>query len=205
MRFLLVTVAVTIAHIPSTCCRSIYIASVAAAAGLPRPVFLTQWNHRLWAVKAASRGYVACRYPGGDTGDSTGVFQAAYPNATWMKIYRRAWLGSRALDYMLTRSDVNPSIVRPHRLNWEQGSCLRCSHNLHLHSPVCQQVSITGHSRNGKQSLIAAAFDERITAVVGSSWHAHRFTHPLQQPAVSGRNSWCDSWLFLPYLSCRAA
>ena len=31
------------------------------------------------------------------------------------------------------------------------------------------RVSITGHSRNGKQSLVAAAFDERITDVVGSS------------------------------------
>ena len=30
-------------------------------------------------------------------------------------------------------------------------------------------MSITGHSRNGKQSLIAAAFDDRITSVVGSS------------------------------------
>ena len=30
-------------------------------------------------------------------------------------------------------------------------------------------MAIAGHSRNGKQSLIAAAFDDRITAVVGSS------------------------------------
>ena len=35
--------------------------------------------------------------------------------------------------------------------------CCRCHH----HCP--------GHSRNGKQSLVAAALDERITAVVGSS------------------------------------
>ena len=31
------------------------------------------------------------------------------------------------------------------------------------------RIAITGHSRNGKQSIVAAAFDERITAVVGSS------------------------------------
>ena len=31
------------------------------------------------------------------------------------------------------------------------------------------RIAITGHSRNGKQSLIAAAFDERISVVVGSS------------------------------------
>ena len=118
-----------------------------------------------------------------------------------MKIYRRAWLGSRALDYMLTRSDVNPSIVRPHRLNWEQGSCLRCSHNLHLHSPVCQQVSITGHSRNGKQSLIAAAFDERITAVVGSSpgmpiASPIRFSSPQYQGETLGATAGCSSRIF---------
>lgn len=32
-----------------------------------------------------------------------------------------------------------------------------------------RRISITGHSRNGKQSLVAAAFDDRIAAVVGSS------------------------------------
>lgn len=30
------------------------------------------------------------------------------------------------------------------------------------------QIAITGHSRNGKQSLLAAAFDTRFAAVVGS-------------------------------------
>jgi len=55
-------------------------------------------------------------------------------------IRRRAWLGSRALDYVLS-------------LPWAAKG----------------QVCITGHSRNGKQSLIAAAFDERITAVADSS------------------------------------
>jgi hypothetical protein len=31
------------------------------------------------------------------------------------------------------------------------------------------KIAITGHSRNGKQSLLAAAFDDRITAVITSS------------------------------------
>ena len=37
----------------------------------------------------------------------------------------------------------------------------------------------SGHSRNGKQSLIAAAFDERFAAVVGSSPGA-----PIASPAL---------------------
>jgi dipeptidyl aminopeptidase/acylaminoacyl peptidase len=31
------------------------------------------------------------------------------------------------------------------------------------------KIAITGHSRNAKQSLLAAAFDDRITAVISSS------------------------------------
>jgi BAAT / Acyl-CoA thioester hydrolase C terminal len=53
---------------------------------------------------------------------------------------RRAWGASRVVDYLLTRKEVNRD-----------------------------QIAITGHSRNGKQSLWAAAFDERISAVVSSS------------------------------------
>lgn len=43
--------------------------------------------------------------------------------------------------------------------------------NIHVDVPRIDpaRVCITGHSRNGKQSLITAAFDERFTAVVGSS------------------------------------
>ena len=41
------------------------------------------------------------------------------------------------------------------------------------------QVCVTGHSRNGKQSLIFAAHDERVAAVVGSSPGA-----PISSPYV---------------------
>ena len=47
---------------------------------------------------------------------------------------------SRALDYVLTLDDVDTT-----------------------------SVSVTGHSRNGKQAMLAAAFDHRITSVVSSS------------------------------------
>jgi hypothetical protein len=112
----------------------------ACSGSSPCPLFMTQTNHRRWAVAGLGRGYIGLIYPGADSNDATDTFRLAYPNATWALIARRAWLGSRALDYALTRPEVNP-----------------------------QQVCITGHSRNGKQSMILAAWDERVTAVISSS------------------------------------
>lgn len=89
-------------------------------------------------------------YPGGDNsctdgsacqhGDSTANFAYNYPNSTFQLIARRAYLASRVLDYVITLPYVIPT-----------------------------QIGITGHSRNGKESLIAAALDPRFTAVVESS------------------------------------
>ena len=106
----------------------------------PFPVFLTQSNHRAWAMVGVSRGYMACVYPGADGTDQSSLFVDAYPERDWTAIPRRAWLASRVLDYLFTLDEVDQD-----------------------------KVCITGHSRNGKQSLIAAAIDERITAVVASS------------------------------------
>eukprot|EP00117_Sycon_ciliatum_P020743 scpid39628/ scgid18391/ len=118
----------------------------------PCPAFMTQTNHRKWASVGVSRGYAAFVYPGADSNDQTDVFRMAYPAATWGLIARRAWLASRVVDYVMT-----------------------CAWIEHAH------IAITGHSRNGKQSMIAAAFDQRITAVIDSSSGApamspYRFT-----------------------------
>ena len=120
----------------------------------PCPLFMTQTNHRKWASIGVSRGYVSCIYPGADADDQTDPFRLAYPEATWGLIARRAWLASRVLDYFFSADEIH--IIR-------------------------DQVAITGHSRNGKQSMIAAAFDERFTAVISSSSGApamspYRFT-----------------------------
>jgi dienelactone hydrolase len=104
------------------------------------PLFLTQSSHRMWASMAAARGYLACVYPGGDDDDQSVRFVDVYPDCDWTTIPRRAWLAGRALDYLLTLDEADPG-----------------------------HVGITGHSRNGKQALIAAARDTRITAVVSSS------------------------------------
>ena len=106
----------------------------------PCPLFMTQTNHRRWALVGLTRGYATVVYPGADSNDQTDPFRLAYPNATWGLIRRRAWLASRVLDYFVKVDVVNAS-----------------------------QVAVTGHSRNGKQSMIAAAFDNRFTAVISSS------------------------------------
>ena len=106
----------------------------------PLPVYLTQWTHRNWAQLAVRRGYIACVYAGADDKDDTQAYQSLYPDYDFTCLMRRAWGASRAVDYLFTRKEVDKT-----------------------------KIAITGHSRNGKQSLWAAAFDERISAVVTSS------------------------------------
>ena len=122
----------------------------------PFPLLLTQprFYQIFWAEDAVKRGYIACLYPGldvhhheADYPDYENVwktFQKEYPEATWQSsLAIQAWLAGRALDYLLDPKyayDVAPG-----------------------------QVGIVGFSRYGKQSLYAAALDERITAVVARS------------------------------------
>jgi len=121
----------------------------------PFPVLLTapRYYQIPWAEMALSRGYIVCLYPGVDShhreADYPGYdsvwqeFRAEYPGATWTEILTKAWLASRTLDYVL-----DPRYGYP---------------------VTNGQVGIIGWSRYGKQSMIAAAFDERITSVVARS------------------------------------
>jgi len=126
----------------------------------PFPVMLTvpvEWQvdrRCQWPQVALKRGYAACLYPGvsftctpakgyADYKKAIGAFRADYPEATWADLPCGAWIAARALDYLLDAKYDCP-IVR-------------------------DQVGIIGHSRYGKQSLIAAAFDTRITSVVARS------------------------------------
>lgn len=106
----------------------------------PFPVFMTQWNHRGWAQIAVRRGYMAVVYAGADARDDTRDYLALYPDYDWSTLMTRAWGAHRAVDYLYTLDHVDRS-----------------------------KIAITGHSRNGKQSLFAGAFDDRITAVISSS------------------------------------
>lgn len=106
----------------------------------PFPVFLTQDNHRRWALVAVSRGYVGAVYAGADSRDDTGAWAEIWPGYDWSKLTRRAWAAGRCVDYLLTLPEVDG-----------------------------RRIALTGHSRNGKAALMAAALDERIAAVISSS------------------------------------
>ena len=121
-----------------------------------RPLFLTQpRDYQIqWAEEAVKRGYIACLYPGLDThhkeqeyagyGSVWKTFKDEYPDAEWASsLGIQAWLASRTLDYLLDK---------------KQG------YNIDTAT-----VGISGHSRYGKQSIYAAAFDERFTTVIARS------------------------------------
>ena len=124
----------------------------------PFPVFLTNHarNRSFWVNTAVNRGYIACHYRATDPRyglpDDANGFVDVYPEYDFSSLARWAWAASRAVDYLQTRPEVIPD-----------------------------QIGLTGHSRNGKAALTAAAFDDRIGAVVASSGltgevHPWRFT-----------------------------
>jgi cephalosporin-C deacetylase-like acetyl esterase len=111
----------------------------------PFPVFLTNHAHnRPWVYTAVRRGYIACVYHATDprygNGDDSDAWLEHYPEIDFPVLARWAWAGSRAVDYLVTVPEVDKT-----------------------------KIGIAGHSRNGKMALLAAAFDERIAAVVPSS------------------------------------
>jgi cephalosporin-C deacetylase-like acetyl esterase len=107
----------------------------------PFPVFMTQWTHRGWALIAVRRGYIGCIYAGADEKDDTEQYgDIWYPEYDFTRLMRRAWGAMRAVDFLWTLPIVDK-----------------------------EKIALTGHSRNGKQSLMAAAYDDRIKAVILSS------------------------------------
>ena len=104
----------------------------------PFPVFLT--NHgvnRPWIYTAVRRGYIACIYHATDprygNGDDSDAWVEQYPKYDWAVLARWAWAASRAVDYLVTRPEVDAA-----------------------------KIGITGHSRNGKQALVAAVHDRPV-------------------------------------------
>ncbi len=106
----------------------------------PHPVFMTQWNHASWAEAAYLRGYATARYAGADARDDTEAYAEIWPDYEFSRLARRAWGAMRVIDYLEEREVLD-----------------------------ADRIAVAGHSRNGKQSLILAAFDPRVAAVVSSS------------------------------------
>ena len=121
----------------------------------PFPLLLTapRFYQRFWAEDALARGYAVCLFPGVDSHHREEnypeyervweTFRREYPDATWTEISAKSWLASRCIDYLLSEQ----SVVR-----------IEPDH-----------IAIIGFSRYGKQAMIAAAFDPRITCVVARS------------------------------------
>ena len=117
----------------------------------PFPVFLTQYGStdRIeWINLAVRRGYIGCSIKVGDPhrwedGDDANALIELYPEYDFAGLSRWAWSGMRAVDHLLTLPQVDPD-----------------------------RIAIAGNSRYAKSSLIAAAFDERISAVVPSRGNA---------------------------------
>ncbi len=139
----------------------------------PFPVFMTQWNHKGWAQIAVRRGYIGCVYAGADSKDDTEDYSRIWAEEyDFTRLMRRAWGSYRAIDYLYTL----PFVDR-------------------------EKIALTGHSRNGKQSLMAAAFDERITAVIPSSggtgaevpWRYCAYKYDVEDIALLGPAQ--PSWL----------
>lgn len=138
----------------------------------PFPVFLTQWNHREWAQVAVRRGYIGCIYAGADEKDDTEKYAEIWAGKyDFTRLMRRAWGASRAIDYLYTLDAVDR-----------------------------EKIALTGHSRNGKASLMAAAFDERIAACIPGSggsgaevpWRYASHKYDVEDIALlsSARPSW---------------
>jgi dienelactone hydrolase len=107
----------------------------------PFPVFITQWSHRIWALVAVRRGYIGCVYAGADNKDDTEKYSEIWAGEyDFNRNMRRSWGASRAIDYLYTLPYVDK-----------------------------EKIGITGHSRNARVALYAAAFDQRITACIPSS------------------------------------
>lgn len=106
----------------------------------PFPVFLGPAWTDTWARLALRRGYLCAIYAGSDNWDDAAALKGLYPDYDFTLIARRAWAGARVLDYLQT-----------------------------LPAADMARVVLTGHSRDGKQALYLAAFDERIRAVIPSS------------------------------------
>jgi dienelactone hydrolase len=87
------------------------------------------------------RGYIGCVYAGADAKDDTEEYSEIWADEhDFSRLMRRAFGAYRAIDYLYTLPFIDKD-----------------------------KIALTGHSRNGKLSLMAAAFDERIKAVIPSS------------------------------------
>ncbi len=93
-----------------------------------------------WGNTVLRRGYISAGYAGGDFMDDAAQLVELYPDYDFAKLPRRAWMAQVVIDYLVSLPEVND-----------------------------EQIAMFGYSRDGKMALIAAALDERISALVAGS------------------------------------
>lgn len=110
----------------------------------PHPVFICPWKKDRydWIQSAVRRGYIGCRFTATDPkygyhDDSEAYEELWWPDYDFSTIMRWAWAASRVIDYLYTLPVVDKN-----------------------------KIALAGLSRNGKMALWAAAYDERIKAVI---------------------------------------
>ena len=87
-----------------------------------------------------SRGYISAGFAGSDFMDDSANLPELYPDYDFAKLSRRAWLVSIVLDWFETVPEID-----------------------------MDRIAVYGYSRDGKMMSIAAARDERISALVAGS------------------------------------
>jgi pimeloyl-ACP methyl ester carboxylesterase len=93
-----------------------------------------------WSSVVIRRGYISAGYAGNDAMDDAAPLKELYPEYDFATLPRRAWLASVVIDYLATVGQVD-----------------------------MKHIAINGYSRDGKMATMAAAFDDRIAAVLAGS------------------------------------
>lgn len=93
-----------------------------------------------WGATAVRRGYISVGYAGNDRMDDAEQLRDLYPDYDFATLPRRAWLVRMVIDYLETVPQVD-----------------------------VKKIAMYGYSRDGKMALIAAGWDERISALIAGS------------------------------------
>jgi cephalosporin-C deacetylase-like acetyl esterase len=110
-----------------------------ALKGEKLPVMISP-NLTGWSAALIRRGYISAGYAGNDAMDDAAPLKELYPDYDFAALPRRAWLASVVIDYLATIPQVDT-----------------------------KHIAINGYSRDGKMATMAAAFDDRIAAVLAGS------------------------------------
>jgi dienelactone hydrolase len=105
----------------------------------PFPVLISP-NLAGWGPSLLRRGYISAGYAGNDAMDDAAALDKLYPEFDFALLPRRAWTAQLVVDYLETLPQVD-----------------------------MKRVGMFGYSRDGKMAAIAAALDDRISAVIAGS------------------------------------